>query len=126
MTGGWRSARFLTLTATRLTAVSAFVVVACLALTSPGQAMEVIPWDKAAHALAFYALTLLSVAAAPRAPIWIIVVGLMVFGAGIEAAQGFTGRDADWRDLAADAAGVLAALAPLCLRRTRDWMAGRD
>jgi VanZ family protein len=41
----------------------------------------------------------------------------VLFGGGIEIAQGFTGRDASLWDLAADTAGVLAALAPFLVAR---------
>lgn len=66
-------------------------------------------WDKAQHALAFLALTgwalLLWPFHASR-----VVLGMLVYGAGIEVAQWAVGwRFAEWADLAADSVGALVA-----------------
>ena len=66
-------------------------------------------WDKAQHALAFVVLTgwalLLWPSRVPR-----VVLGMLAYGAGIEAAQWVVGwRFAEWADLAADAVGVSVA-----------------
>lgn len=50
-------------------------------------------------------------------------LGLLALGGGIEIAQGLMGwgREADWRDFYADAAGAMAGLA-LCLAGLRHWV----
>jgi VanZ family protein len=78
---------------------------------------EVDNLDKAVHFTTFYVLELLTLLAFPRTRLLAPVVGLVLFGGGIEIAQGFTGRDASLWDLAADTAGVLAALAPFLVAR---------
>ena len=63
-------------------------------------------WDKAQHALAFGGLSLLGLWAYPGRS-GQVVVGLLLFGAGIEIAQAATGwRIGDVADLLADAVGV--------------------
>ena len=75
-------------------------------------------WDKAQHALAFGGLTLLGLIAWPQRPDrWRLLVGLVIYGGGIEWAQHLTGwRHGDWVDWAADSAGV-ALVAALALTR---------
>jgi VanZ family protein len=64
-------------------------------------------WDKAQHALGFAALAfsgLLSYPGRTRQ----LMVGLMLFGIGIECAQELTGwRQGDWADWVADCVGLL-------------------
>jgi len=65
-------------------------------------------WDKAQHAAAFALLTALGFAAFTQRPGG-VALGLVCFGAAIELAQLAVGwRFAEWQDLLADAAGVLA------------------
>ena len=67
-------------------------------------------WDKAQHALGFAALTGLGLLAYP-AERWRLAAGLLLFGAFIELAQAASGwRQGDWRDLLADAVGILAVM----------------
>ena len=75
-------------------------------------------WDKAQHALAFGGLTLLGLLAWPqRGDRWRLLVGLVIYGGGIEWAQHLTGwRHGDWVDWGADSAGV-ALVAALALTR---------
>ncbi|WP_374389134.1 vanz family protein [Brevundimonas sp.] len=75
--------------------------------------------DAAAHAIAFYGLSLALFAAAPRSRR--SDLALCAFGVGvlIEALQALVGRSLSLSDLAADAAGVLAAFAPAYIERTR-------
>lgn len=64
-------------------------------------------WDKAQHALGFTALAFLGLLAYPGRTSFVIV-GLMLFGAGIECAQELSGwRQGDWVDWLADIVGVL-------------------
>lgn len=75
--------------------------------------------DAAAHAIAFYVLSLVLFAAAPRSRR--SDLALCAFGVGIliEALQALVGRSLSLSDLAADGAGVLAAFAPAYVERTR-------
>jgi len=75
--------------------------------------------DKAAHVIAFYGLSIMAFVVAPtrrRTDLAIMVLG---FGVLIEVAQGLTGRSASVTDLLADAAGVVAAVAPGMIERLR-------
>ena len=78
-------------------------------------------WDKAQHALAFGGLTLLGLLAWPQRPDrWRLLVGLVIYGGGIEWAQHLTGwRHGDWVDWAADSAGVALVAALVMARRGR-------
>lgn len=63
-------------------------------------------WDKAQHALGFLALTLLGLWSYP-ASVARVLIGLLLFGAGIEIAQDWSGwRQGDWLDWLADATGI--------------------
>ena len=46
------------------------------AVIPPAHAVQLVPWDKAEHFIAFYALTGLGVAAFPRGRIWVIAAML--------------------------------------------------
>jgi len=75
--------------------------------TLPGVSMS----DKLQHALAWGGLTGLGLLLAPRR--WKEVAGFcLVLGIGVELAQATMGlgRQGDWRDFVADAAGVLIAV----------------
>jgi len=81
-------------------------------------------WDKAQHALGFAALAFLGLLSYPGY-IKPLIIGLMLFGAGIECAQWFTGwRQGDWLDWLADCVGlalggwVWVALVPRGRRQT--------
>ena len=86
-----------------------------------------IPWDKAAHFLAFYVLTLLAAAAFPRRPLLLLAIALSAYGAAIEVIQGLpmVARDSSFWDWVADTVAVGAALLPLLVPRWRAWL-GRD
>lgn len=78
--------------------------------------------DKALHMAAFAVLASLAALAFRRTPLWRIGLGLLLFGGAIEVVQGLpiVGRDADARDLVADAAGIALAL-PLSALVLRRW-----
>ena len=80
--------------------------------------------DKALHAAAFAVLAALAAVAFRRAALWRIALGLLAFGGLIEIVQGLpiVGRDADVRDLVADAAGIAFSL-PLSALVLRRWRA---
>jgi hypothetical protein len=68
--------------------------------------------DKAAHGLAFYGLTVGLFATAPRLRRGDLVWVALLLASGSELLQSAVGRDGDMLDLAADAAGVMAAWLP--------------
>ncbi|MDP8986198.1 MAG: hypothetical protein M3N97_14415 [Pseudomonadota bacterium] len=87
------------------------------AVIPPQHALQLVPWDKAEHFIAFYGLTGLAAAAFPtRKLIWIAAL-LSGFGALIEYVQGLpmVHRDRDFWDWVADSAAIIAALAPMLL-----------
>jgi len=87
------------------------------AVIPPQRAVQLVPWDKAEHFIAFYALTGLAAAAFPRRPLLLIAGSLSGFGALIEFVQGLSivHRDRDFWDWVADTLAILAALAPMLL-----------
>ena len=87
------------------------------AVIPPAHAVQLVPWDKAEHFIAFYALTGLGVAAFPRRQLWVIGVLLSALGALIEFVQGLpvVHRDRDFWDWVADTIAIIAALSPMLL-----------
>jgi hypothetical protein len=87
------------------------------AVIPPQKAVQLVPWDKAEHFLAFYALTGLGVAAFPRRNLFVIAALLSAFGAFIEFVQGLSivHRDRDFWDWVADTVAIVMALAPMIL-----------
>jgi hypothetical protein len=87
------------------------------AVIPPEDALQLVPWDKAEHFLAFYGLTGLAAAAFPRRNLFILAALLSGFGAFIEYVQGLdiVHRDRDFWDWVADTIGIGAALAPMLL-----------
>jgi len=87
------------------------------AVIPPQKAVQLVPWDKAEHFLAFYALTGLAVAAFPRRNLFLLAALLSGFGAFIEFVQGLdmVRRDRDFWDWVADTIAIAAALAPMLL-----------
>jgi hypothetical protein len=87
------------------------------AVIPPRDALQLVPWDKAEHFLAFYGLTGLAVAAFPKRHLFILAVSLSGFGALIEFVQGLdiVHRDRDFWDWVADTIGIGTALAPMIL-----------
>jgi hypothetical protein len=87
------------------------------AVIPPAQALQLVPWDKAMHFIAFYCLTGLAVAAFPASRLWLIGAGLSAFGALIEVVQGLpmVHRDRDFWDWVADTLAIIAAMSPMLL-----------
>jgi hypothetical protein len=87
------------------------------AVIPPRHALQLVPWDKAEHFIAFYTLTGLGVAAFPRHQLWVIGVLLSSLGALIEFVQGLSivHRDRDFWDWVADTLAIIAALSPMLL-----------
>jgi VanZ family protein len=92
------------------------------AFAPPSMAVELLPWDKAGHFLAFYGLTVLAVIAFPVRRLDVIAIALSVFGGLIEIVQSlpFVHRDGDWRDWITDCAAIVAVLIPIGLVRLRN------
>jgi hypothetical protein len=87
------------------------------AVTPPSHALQLTPWDKATHFIAFYVLTGLAVAAFPRRNLFVVAALLSAFGALIEIVQGLpmVRRDRDFWDWVADTIAISSALAPMLL-----------
>lgn len=87
------------------------------AVIPPQHALQLVPWDKAEHFIAFYGLTGLAAAAFPRRHLALIAISLSGFGALIEFVQGLpmVHRDRDFWDWVADTIAIGAALAPMLL-----------
>ena len=92
-------------------------------LTADG--VNFIPWDKARHFIAFYALTVLAAAGWPRTRPVLIGAALSAFGVLIELLQALPviNRDADVWDWVADSLAIAAALGPMLLAPLRRWAA---
>jgi VanZ family protein len=92
-----------------------------IGMVGPFQGVErsFVPWDKAAHFMAFYGLTLLLFSAFPDRRRLDLAVLATFAGAAIEIMQLIEGRDAELGDILADAAGAFAVLAPLYLDQAR-------
>ncbi len=97
------------------------VAAACALLFGPYQGIEgrVFLSDKEAHVVGFYGLSGLVFLAFPRSRRGELSLALLVLAAGSEIVQGFVGRDADLKDVAADAFGVIAVNAPSWAERVR-------
>jgi len=69
--------------------------------------------DKVEHGIAFFVLTFWFAGVLTRRDFLFLALALVAFGGGIEITQGLMGlgREADLKDLLADAAGVLSGLA---------------
>jgi hypothetical protein len=97
--------------------VAALVFTFYSAVIPPTHAVQLVPWDKAEHFIAFYALTGLAAAAFPAGRLWVIAALLSLFGALIEIVQGLpiVHRDRDFWDWVADTLAIVAALSPMLL-----------
>jgi hypothetical protein len=101
----------------RLAFFAALIFTFVMAVIPPAHAVHWVPWDKAQHFMAFYALTGLAAAAFPRTQLLLIALLLSAFGALIEVVQGlsFVNRDRDFWDWVADSIAITAALLPMLL-----------
>jgi hypothetical protein len=101
----------------RIGFVAALLFTFYSAVIPPTHALQLVPWDKAEHFIAFYGLTGLAVAAFPKRHLLLVAGSLSFFGALIEVVQGlpFVHRDEDVWDWVADTVAICAALAPMLL-----------
>jgi VanZ family protein len=93
-----------------------------IGMVGPFQGIEraLVPWDKAAHFIAFYGVTLLLFSAFPQRRRVDLAVLATFAGTVVEVLQLIDGRDAELGDVLADAAGAFAVLAPIYLERLRE------
>lgn len=92
-----------------------FIAVSCL---EPAKYVpDVHLWDKAEHALAFFGMSVWFGGLVRRTRYPLIALTMLLFGGGIEIAQGLMGwgRDADILDFVADAVGITVAMVLLYL-----------
>lgn len=92
-----------------------FIALSCL---EPARyVLEVHLWDKAEHALAFFGMSVWFGGLVRRSRYPLVGLAMLLFGGGIELAQGLMGlgRDADIRDFVADSVGISVALTLLYL-----------
>jgi hypothetical protein len=101
----------------RLVFLAALIFTFYSAVIPPAQALNLTPWDKATHFIAFYVLTGLAVAAFPKQNPIVIGAWLSAFGGLIEIVQGLpmVHRDRDFWDWVADTIAISCALAPMLL-----------
>jgi VanZ family protein len=87
-----------------------FIAISCL--EPPRYVPNLHLWDKLEHALAFFGLTFWFGGLVRRRAYPLLVLWMLLFGAGIEVAQGVMGlgRDADVWDWVADSVGVALAI----------------
>jgi VanZ family protein len=93
--------------------VAASAYALAMALLPGDDNVGFIPWDKAKHFIVFYVLSILASLALPQSRLHRIGLVMLAFGGSIEILQGFTGRDASWFDLFADACGICSAFGPM-------------
>ena len=107
----------LLLKAARLVFFAALIFTFYSAVVPPSYALQLTPWDKATHFIAFYVLSGLAVAAFPRQNLLAVAGSLSGFGALIEFVQGLpmVHRDRDFWDWVADSIAIACALAPMLL-----------
>lgn len=100
------SRRGTLLVAISATAVLASVIAVFTIAPLPDPQIGVPGSDKVHHLLAFAALAFPLSVARPRLAPW-VVLGVVVYGGLIEIIQPHVGRQAEWGDLLADAAGAI-------------------
>lgn len=102
--------RWLNIPLARCFFYGALAAITVLALIPATEVPASTGWDKADHWLGFFTLAFLGAHAYPQNSFWRrIAVGLLIYGIGIEFAQWCTpDRQADWRDVVADAIGIAA------------------
>lgn len=102
-------------------AFALFALALTVALLGPFQGLEkhLGLSDVAAHALAFYVLTVASLTVAPHARREDMARLVIIFAIATEVIQGATGRSMSLSDFAANMAGLIAAMLPSYVDRLR-------
>lgn len=95
---------------------------AAIALTGPFRYGDLnLPFpDTVAHALLFYALTLVASGALPRSRASDVALAFLGLAVASELAQSVVGREMSLHDLFGDALGVTAAYLPVAMGRLRE------
>lgn len=87
-----------------------------LSLKPPSGAVEIRVNDKFGHLLAYFILTVNTGLLFSKNKWWLTALSVFAFSALLEYLQGFVpGRTVDWKDLAANAGGVLTGVLVLFL-----------
>jgi len=96
-------------------AIVVFITISCL--EPPRYVPNLHLWDKLEHAVAFFGMSVWFGGLVRRSRYPVIGILMLLFGGGIEIAQGAMrlGRDEDIMDFAADAVGIAIALVVLYL-----------
>jgi VanZ family protein len=86
----------------------------------PQEVDSIFGWDKAEHFTAYFGLALMGVLGWSGRRVFLILLGVLALGGGLEILQAFVGRDAEWGDMLANTLGAITgtALALLLL-----WLA---
>jgi VanZ family protein len=79
--------------------------------------------DKFEHFMGYFLLTTWFCGCARRSKYWLVALGLLILGGGMEIGQGLMaiGREADWLDMLANSTGVLVGVG-LALLGLGNWM----
>jgi hypothetical protein len=91
------------------------------ALTPPeAHPLQMLPWEKANHLLAFFVLSILAAVAAPRTRLLVLGALLVALGGAIELLQGLpiVHRDPAIGDVGIDAIAIAVALATVAFFRS--------
>ena len=91
-----------------------------IAADSAVNVSRLVPWDKASHFLAHFALTLVGVAGFPEVPLIVLAIAIFAEASLLEAVQPYFGRTRDAYDMLANMIGILAVLAPIIAFRLRE------
>jgi VanZ family protein len=112
------------LLAARLVFVAAQAAILWGVFTKNGGGVQVLPWDKAEHFVAFLGLMLLALPAFPARSTAVLALALAVEGGMIEVIQAapMVGRDSDVGDWVADLAGILSVIAAMLVGHLRLWL----
>jgi VanZ family protein len=96
-------------------------LVCAFGMLGPYRGLEraLVPWDKAAHFIAGYGVTLLLFTGFPKRRRLDLVILAICAGAAGEVMQSAVGRDGELGDLVGDALGSIAVYAPIWLERLR-------
>jgi hypothetical protein len=88
----------------RVMLVVCVLVTVAFAFAPPSTGAHILPWDKADHFCAFFAITTAAVVSFPRTPVLWIAVAASALGAGIELVQALpvVDRDCDVWDWVAE------------------------
>ena len=125
LTSAWRrSRRAIPVLVWRLAFGICVLAVLVLALMPIDVPIPSTGWDKSNHLLAFSVMALLGQRAYPDQTL-AVLAGLLAYGVLIEVLQSFTpNRSAEWRDLVANAVGLVCGWGAKQVVRVVRWLRG--